>query len=105
MASSRLEALQAMLRDNPKDSFIHYGIANEYYKLGQFEECIKEIDTYLKLADDEGAVYRMLGNSLLRLDRREEARRAFERGVEAAERHAHPGMAEEFRELLEEELE
>jgi predicted Zn-dependent protease len=104
VASSRLEALKALLVDNPNDSFIRYGLANEYYKAGQFEECIEQIKEYLKLADDEGAVYRILGQALLRLNKREDARQAYEQGIQAAERHSHPGMAEEYRETIEEEF-
>jgi tetratricopeptide (TPR) repeat protein len=104
VSSTRLESLKELLTQEPNDSFIHYGLANEYYKLGQFEECIAHIDAYLKVADDEGAVYRMLGHSLLKLGRPAEARAAFERGIAAAERHHHPTMAEEFRETIEFEI-
>ena len=105
MASSRLEALKEMLEKDPNDSFVRYGLANEYYKANRLDECVEQIEAYLKLADDEGAVYRMLGHSLLRLGRRDEARRAFEQGIVAAERHAHPSMAEEFQETIELEFE
>jgi E3 SUMO-protein ligase RanBP2 len=102
--SSRLEALKALLADNPTDAFVHYGIANEYYKAGQLEECVSTIHQYLKLADDEGAVYRMLGHSLLRLGRKDEAKVAFEEGIKAAEKHGHPSMAEEYREVIDFDL-
>jgi Flp pilus assembly protein TadD len=104
VSKSRLESLKDLLNDDPNDAFVHYGLANEYYKKEDFAACIEHINTYLKIADDEGAVYRMLGHSLMRLGRQQEARAAFERGIEAAERHAHPSMAEEFREIIEMEL-
>ncbi|MEW6732836.1 MAG: hypothetical protein AB1489_16040 [Acidobacteriota bacterium] len=105
MAGSRLEALQELLKNEPNDAFVRYGLANEYYKAGQLEECVNMIVSYLKLANDEGAVYRMLGHALLRLGRRNEARQAFEQGIVAAEHHNHPSMAEEFRETITEEFE
>jgi predicted Zn-dependent protease len=105
VTSSRLEALKNLLHDNPNDPLVLYGIANEYYKAGELEECVKYIEDYLKFADDEGAVYRMLGHSLLRLGRKDQSKKAFEQGIAAAEKHNHPSMAEEFRETIEMEFE
>ena len=36
----------------------------------------------------------------MELGQEEEAREAMEKGIEQAERHGHPTMAEEFREVL-----
>jgi E3 SUMO-protein ligase RanBP2 len=103
--AQRLESLKALLKEDPNDAFVHYGIADAYYKLGELEKCVEHVELYLKLADDEGAVYRIWGHSLLRLGRMEEAKVAFEKGVEAAERHNHPGMADEYRDTIEAEFE
>ncbi|KAF0224912.1 MAG: hypothetical protein FD167_4918 [bacterium] len=101
----RLASLKALLEQDPNDAFVHYGVADAYYKLEDLEKCVEHVAIYLKLADDEGAVYRIWGHALLRLGRMEEARQAFEKGVEAAERHNHPGMAEEYRDTIEQEFE
>jgi Flp pilus assembly protein TadD len=101
---SRLEALQALLETEPDDSFVNYGLANEYYKLQNWEKCVEHIRRYLAKAADEGAAYRLLGHSLLRLGEQAQARQAFEAGIAAAERHGHPGMAEEFQEILADEF-
>jgi Flp pilus assembly protein TadD len=101
---SRLEALRTLLETEPEDAFVHYGLANEYYKLQDWAPCVEHIQRYLAKADDEGAAYRLLGHSLLRLGSQPEARQAFEAGIAAAERHGHPGMAEEFREILADEF-
>ncbi|MBI4850750.1 MAG: tetratricopeptide repeat protein [Acidobacteria bacterium] len=103
--AERLASLKALLEEDPNDAFVHYGIADAYYKLGELESCIEHVEKYLKLADDEGAVYRIWGHALLRLERMDEARQAFEKGVEAAERHNHPGMADEYRDTIEQEWE
>jgi E3 SUMO-protein ligase RanBP2 len=101
MSDSKIETLQALVLKNPNNPLGRYGLANEYLKLEMYEEAIEEIRAYLKLKDDEGAVYRMLGEALLKLGRKEEAKEAYRRGIEAAERHGHPGMAAEFEETLE----
>lgn len=101
MSNSKIETLKALVEKNPNNPLGRYGLANEYLKLEMYEEASEEINAYLKLKDDEGAVYRMLGEALLKLDRKEEAKEAYRKGIEAAHRHGHPGMAAEFEETLE----
>jgi E3 SUMO-protein ligase RanBP2 len=101
MGDSRIEALKALVEKSPNNPLGRYGLANEYLKLEMYEEAIEEIQAYLRLKEDEGAVYRMLGEALLKLGKKEEAKEAYRKGIEAAERHGHPGMAEEFEETLE----
>ncbi len=101
MSSSRIESLKALIQKNPNNPLGRYGLANEYFKMEMYEEAIEELNAYLKLKDDEGAAYRMLGEALLKLGRKEEAKEAYRKGIEAAERHGHPGMAEEFEDTLE----
>jgi predicted Zn-dependent protease len=101
MSDSKIETLKALVLKNPNNPLGRYGLANEYLKLEMHEEAIEEIRAYLKFKDDEGAVYRMLGEALLKLGRKEEAKEAYRKGIEAAERHGHPGMAQEFEETLE----
>ncbi len=100
MTNSRIESLKALLEKNPNNPLGRYGLANEYFKLGIYEEAVVEIKKYLELKDDEGAAYRILAEALLKLGRREEAKDAYREGIASAERHGHPGMAEEFEEAI-----
>ena len=102
--AERLASLKELLSQDPNDAFVHYGIADAYYKLSELEQCIEHITAYVKLADDEGAVYRIWGHSLLRLGRIEEAQQVFEQGIIVAEAHNHPGMADEYRDTIEQEF-
>jgi len=101
MSNSKIENLKALVEKNPDNPLGRYGLANEYLKLEMYEEAIEQIEAYLKLKDDQGAVYRMLGEALLKLGRKEDAKEAYKKGIEAAHRHGHPGMAAEFEETLE----
>ena len=101
MSNSKIENLKALVEKNPDNPLGRYGLANEYLKLEIYEEAIEQIEAYLKLKDDQGAVYRMLGEALLKLGRKEDAKEAYKKGIEAAHRHGHPGMAAEFEETLE----
>jgi predicted Zn-dependent protease len=65
-----------------------------------YEEAISALGDYLQRADDEGAAFGMLARALERVGKREEAREAYQRGIEAARLHGHPSMAEDYRMTL-----
>jgi len=99
--SSRLAALERMLGNRPDDSRLRFGVALEYLKAGRTEDGIRELRRYLDDAEDEGNGWGRLGAALMELGREPEAVEAYGRGIEAADRHGHPTMADEFREILE----
>lgn len=101
MATSRIETFKQMLDSDPENTLVRFGLANEYLKAEQYEEAILALNDYLQRADDEGAAFGMLARALEKVGRREEAREAYQRGIEAAELHGHPSMAEEYRMTLE----
>jgi predicted Zn-dependent protease len=101
--SSRIDVFRMMLGSDPDNTAVLFGLAKEYEKAGRFEECIETLSEYLQRADDEGNAYGMLANAYQRLGNRAAARRAYERGIEVANAHGHPSMAEEYRTTLEAE--
>ena len=90
-----------MLGNRPDDTRLRFGVALEYLKAGRTEDGVRELRRYLSEADDEGNGWGRLGSALAELGRDEEAAEAYRTGIEAAELHGHPTMAEEFRQLLE----
>ena len=102
MEPGRIDALKGLLEKSPKDAMLHYFLGNEYFKGGRYGEAIEATRTYLSLAEDEGAAYRTLAQSLERTGKISEARIAYQHGIEAASRHGHPGMAAEFEAALKE---
>ena len=100
MRNKKIETLRYLVEKNPNNPLNRFGLANEYVKNKMYLEAVDEIKTYLSLKDDEGAAYRTLGEALLKLGRKEEAKEAYLKGIEAANKHGHPGMAEEFEETL-----
>jgi predicted Zn-dependent protease len=77
-----------------------FGLAKEYEKAGRDQELVETLKRYLEKVDDEGNAFGMLASAYERLGKRDEARGAYERGIETAQRHGHPGMAEEYRMTL-----
>lgn len=102
MEAGRIDALKGMVEKSPKDAMLHYFLGNEYFKVKRYGEAIGAIRTYLSLAEDEGAAYRTLAQSLERIGKISEAQLAYRQGIEAASRYGHPGMAAEFEVALKE---
>src|SRR4029453_16200718 len=97
MGASRIELFERMLVDDPTNTSVLFGLAKEYEKTGQNEKLIDSLNRYLEIADDEGNAYGMLARAYERGGQREKAREAYKHGIETAQRHGHPGMAEEYR--------
>lgn len=102
MSASRIEALREIIAKDPTDTLGRFMLANELYKHGQYEETVEQLEAYLKIRQDEGAAYRILGESLVRLGRKKEARWAFRHGSAAARARDNTEMAREFEERLRE---
>jgi len=96
MAETRIELFKKMLKDDPNNTTIRFGLANELLKLDRLEEAADELKSYLRMSDDQGNAYGKLAQALERLGRVDEARAAYQQGIEAATRHGHPGMAQDF---------
>jgi E3 SUMO-protein ligase RanBP2 len=96
MAESRIEVFRKMLAADTANTAVRFGLANELLKLERWEEAVAELQTYLSQAHDQGNAYGKLAQALERLGRTDEARAAYEQGIAAANRHGHPGMAQEF---------
>ena len=105
MATSRIETFKQMLESDPENTLVRFGLANEYLKAERYEEAISALNDYLQRADDEGAAFGMLARAYEQVGQRESAREAYMRGIEAAQLHGHPSMADEYRTTLETEYE
>lgn len=103
MTQSRIEVFEKMLSSDPNNAMVLFGLAKEYEKSGDDTKVIDTLERYLGAADDEGNAYGMLARAYERSKQTDKARESYQRGVDAATRHGHPSMAEEYREMLETE--
>lgn len=98
--TSRIDLFKQMLTGDPANTTVLFGLAKEYEKAGRDEELIETLNRYLESTDDEGNAFGMLAGAYERTGQRDKAREAYRRGIETAQRHGHPGMAEEYRMTL-----
>jgi tetratricopeptide (TPR) repeat protein len=83
---NRLETLKTMVEQNPADSFSRYGLAMEYANSGSLEKAVEEYESLLSLNPDYAAAYYHGGQALEKLGRTDDARRMYNRGLEATRR-------------------
>ncbi len=98
--TNRIELFEQMLTADPGNTTVLFGLAKEYEKAGRDRDLIDALNRYLEQVDDEGNAFGMLAGAYERLGERDKAREAYQRGIETAQRHGHPGMAEEYRMTL-----
>ena len=102
MTNPKLETFRQMVARTPDNALARFGLANEALKAGLYAEAREQLEAYLQLHDDEGNAYGKLADCLERQGHMDEARAALQQGIEASNRHGHPGMAAEFEARLEE---
>jgi predicted Zn-dependent protease len=101
--SSRIDIFKQMLVSDPINSSILFGLAKEYEKVGQTEGVIETLERYLAVSDDEGNAFGMLARAYENAGQRNQAKETYQRGIDAAAKHGHPSMSEEYRAILESE--
>lgn len=104
MSQSRIEIFTKMLEQEPGNTTVRFGLANELIKAEQWNEAVVQLNRYLAEADDQGAAYGKLAIALERIGRVEDARAAYIKGIETANDHGHPGLAQEFQMALDDML-
>jgi predicted Zn-dependent protease len=86
MAQSRIDIFAEMVRQQPEDAMIWYGLASEYMKVEKWREAAEALQNVVRINPDYTAAYQMLGTALMNDGRREEAREVWVAGIEVARR-------------------
>jgi predicted Zn-dependent protease len=83
---SRIDIFAEMVKQQPADAMIWYGLASEYVKAERWSEAADALRKVVALNSDYTAAYQMLGSALLNQGEMEEARLAWTKGIEVADR-------------------
>ena len=81
---SRIEAIKKIVEQQPNDPFARYGLAMEYKNAGRAEEAHAAFAELESRHPDYVAQYLMHGNLLASMQRLDDARGVYERGLLAA---------------------
>ncbi|MDQ7082906.1 MAG: tetratricopeptide repeat protein [Aquificota bacterium] len=99
---NRLEYFKKLLSNAKDNPMVHYSLAQEYFKIKDYENAIKHVEEYLRLQEDEGAIYRLLARCYEELGEFGKAVEVLEEGIRQAMKFNHPSMADEYRQWAEE---
>lgn len=97
---NRRQKIEAMLADDPKDTFLRYSLAMELRSEGSHDQSLSQLAELM--AEDPPCVpaFFMSAQQLVDLDRVEEARQHLRTGIEQARQQGDAHAAAEMSELL-----
>jgi predicted RNA polymerase sigma factor len=99
---SRREKLEAMLVDDPQDQLLRYMLAMELDKEGDHDRSLSALHGLMSDSTPYVPAFLMAGQQLTRLDRIDEARAAFQRGINEAQEQGEAHAFEELKRFLSE---
>ncbi len=97
---NRIEIFKQMIESDSSNTTVLFGLANEYQKIGDWQNTIATLEDYLAKADDEGNAYGMLAKAYEQTGMREKAIEIYKKGIEVSMAHGHPTMANDYRMTL-----
>jgi predicted Zn-dependent protease len=98
--STRREKIEAMLKLEPQDQFLRYGLATEYDNEGRFEESLHLFRGLMADQPPHVASFLRGAQLLVNLDRIADARAVLRDGIEIARQQGELHAAGEMGELL-----
>ncbi|MEW6126496.1 MAG: tetratricopeptide repeat protein [Acidobacteriota bacterium] len=100
MSESRIAVFEEMVKDNPDEVMVWYGLASEYSKLSRWSDAANALKNVIRRNPDYPAAYQMLGTALMNLQDADEARRVWTAGIAAATRTGDWKAAQHMERLL-----
>ena len=98
----RIAMLNEILAQDPNNAFARYGLAVEHSNSGRLEQALEEFKKLLAANPDYAAGYFMAAQTLMKSDRKDEARTMLEKGITAAQGKGDSHAASEMQGMLEE---
>ncbi|HET6840092.1 MAG TPA: tetratricopeptide repeat protein [Candidatus Angelobacter sp.] len=99
---TRMQMLAQVLEQNPSDAFARYGLAMEHARMGQNDSALNEFSKLLQMHPDYTNGYFMAAQTLVKVDRNEEAKKMLENGIAAAKRTGNRHALSEMSGMLDE---
>lgn len=100
MSESRRAKIEAMLAEEPGDTFLRYSLAMELQKEGDFDESLARFDELMQETPPHVPSFFMAAKLLVQLQRIEDARSALRTGIDQARIQGDDHAASEMSEFL-----
>jgi len=86
MENWRLNHLTDLLKEDPKDEFVHYALAQEFVKQEDFDEAINRFNTLKTLNPDYVGLYYHLAAAQIEADLPDDAMDTYQTGIAIAKK-------------------
>lgn len=97
---SRLDQLRALLKDQPDDLFLNFGLAMELLGEGRLQDALAAFDRVIGLDADHVPAHQQKAHTLMQMGRRDHAAQALKEGIQAARRSGNAHAADEMQKTL-----
>lgn len=99
-AKDRIQMLEAMLAEEPKDPELRYALAMEYASAGDDAAAVRSFQELIQITPHYPPAYHQAGRALQRLNQISEARAILSQGIPIAQGQGNQHAAGEMMELL-----
>ncbi len=100
MDQKRIDELKVRIAKFPQNVLDRFVLSKLYYEAGAWQETIQESQEILKLKADYLVVYVQLGDALIKVGKKEEAKEILQKGLQLAIDQRHQGPKEEIERLI-----
>lgn len=97
---SLIENLEKMLEGGKDDAMLRFGLGNAYFQAEDYAKATRHLRKALEFDEGYSAAWKLLGKALDKQGDAEAARRAFEDGIEQAEKKGDKQAVKEMRVFL-----
>jgi Tfp pilus assembly protein PilF len=80
-----VETFESMLQRGQDNALVRYSLGNEYVKLEQFDKAVEHLRKAVEKDPKYSGAWKLLGKALVKAQRHDEAKQAFEEGIRAAQ--------------------
>lgn len=99
MDESRIEQINALIAENPRDAMLRFALGNEYCGLGKYLEAIEPLQAALAIDPEYAFVYIQLALAYERTGQVGLARETVEAGRGPAVRNGDPNLMRQLNEI------
>lgn len=104
MEINRLEKLLEFIKNEPNDEFLKYALATEYLRLNQVDKALQYYEDLVNNHPQYSGTYYHLGKLYEALDRKDDAVKIYEKGMEITkakrDNHAFSELQTVYREAI-----